>query len=44
VLAAVAALALLATGRATRTSQIAFGPYMLAGALAVVIAFGAAGS
>jgi leader peptidase (prepilin peptidase)/N-methyltransferase len=41
VLAAVAGLALLATGRATRTSQIAFGPYMLAGALAVAIAFGA---
>jgi leader peptidase (prepilin peptidase)/N-methyltransferase len=44
VLAAVAGLALLATGRATRTSQIAFGPYMLAGALAVVIAFGPLGS
>ena len=44
VLAAVAGLALLATGRATRRSQIAFGPYMLAGALLVVIAFGAAGT
>jgi leader peptidase (prepilin peptidase) / N-methyltransferase len=37
VLAALAGLALLVTGRATRRSQIAFGPFMLAGALAVVI-------
>jgi leader peptidase (prepilin peptidase) / N-methyltransferase len=37
VLAAVAGVALLATGRATRKSQIAFGPFMLAGALAVII-------
>ena len=37
VLAALAGLALLVTGRATRKSQIAFGPFMLAGALAVVI-------
>jgi leader peptidase (prepilin peptidase) / N-methyltransferase len=43
VLAAVAGVALLATGRATRTSQLAFGPFMLAGALVVVIASGAAG-
>jgi leader peptidase (prepilin peptidase) / N-methyltransferase len=40
VLAAVAGLALMVTGRATRKSQIAFGPYMLAGSLAVIIASG----
>ena len=44
VLAAVAGLALFATGRATRKSQIAFGPYMLTGALMVVIAVGPLGS
>jgi leader peptidase (prepilin peptidase)/N-methyltransferase len=40
VLAAMAGLALIATGRATRKSQIAFGPFMLAGALAVIITAG----
>jgi leader peptidase (prepilin peptidase) / N-methyltransferase len=40
VLAALAGLALIAGGRATRKSQIAFGPYMLAGSLAVIIAAG----
>lgn len=39
-LAAVAGVALLVTGRATRTMQLAFGPYMLAGSLAVIIASG----
>ena len=40
VLAAVAGLALIAAGRATRKSQIAFGPFMLAGSLVVIIAAG----
>jgi leader peptidase (prepilin peptidase)/N-methyltransferase len=40
VLAAAAALALIAAGRATRKSQIAFGPFMLAGSLVVIIAAG----
>ena len=40
VLAAVAGLALIVTGRATRKSQIAFGPYMLAGALVVITVSG----
>ena len=40
VLAAVAGVALIAAGKATRRSQIAFGPFMLAGALAVIIGAG----
>ena len=40
VLAAVAGLVLIAAGRATRRSQIAFGPFMLAGTLAVIIVTG----
>jgi leader peptidase (prepilin peptidase)/N-methyltransferase len=44
VLAAVAGLALIAGGRATRKSQIAFGPYMLAGALVMIITAGVGGS
>ncbi len=40
VLAALAGLALIAAGKATRRSQIAFGPFMLAGSLAVIIAAG----
>ena len=42
-LAAAAGLALIAAGRATRRSQIAFGPFMVAGALAVIIAAGLSG-
>ena len=42
VLAAVAGLALIAAGKATRRSQIAFGPFMVAGALAVIVAAGLA--
>jgi leader peptidase (prepilin peptidase)/N-methyltransferase len=40
VLAAVAGVALIAAGKATRRSQIAFGPFMLAGTLAVIIVAG----
>jgi leader peptidase (prepilin peptidase)/N-methyltransferase len=40
VLAALAGLALIAAGKATRRSQIAFGPFMVAGSLAVIIAAG----
>ena len=43
VLAAAAGLALIAAGRATRRSQIAFGPFMVVGALAVIIAAGLSG-
>ncbi|HEY2238168.1 MAG TPA: A24 family peptidase [Streptosporangiaceae bacterium] len=42
VLAAVAGLALIAAGKATRRSQIAFGPFMVAGALAVIVVAGLA--
>jgi leader peptidase (prepilin peptidase)/N-methyltransferase len=42
VLAAVAGLTLIAAGKATRRTQIAFGPFMVAGALAVIIAAGLA--
>jgi leader peptidase (prepilin peptidase)/N-methyltransferase len=42
VLAAVAGLGLIAAGKATRRSQIAFGPFMVAGALAVIVAAGLA--
>jgi len=42
VLAAVVGLALIVAGRATRRSQIAFGPFMVAGALAVIVAAGLA--
>jgi leader peptidase (prepilin peptidase)/N-methyltransferase len=44
VLAALAGLGLLAAGRATRRSQIPFGPFMLASAIAVIAASGLAGS
>jgi leader peptidase (prepilin peptidase) / N-methyltransferase len=44
VLAALAGLGLIATGRATRKSQIPFGPFMLASAIAVIAASGLAGS
>ena len=40
VLAAVAGVAMIAAGKATRKSQIAFGPFMLAGAIAVIAASG----
>jgi leader peptidase (prepilin peptidase) / N-methyltransferase len=43
VLAALAGLALIAAGRATRKSQIPFGPFMLASAIAVIAASGLAG-
>jgi len=43
VLAAVAGIGLIAARKATRKSQIPFGPFMLAGALAVIIAAGLAG-
>jgi leader peptidase (prepilin peptidase) / N-methyltransferase len=43
ILAAVAGAGLIATGRATRKSQIPFGPFMLAGAFAVIAASGLAG-
>jgi leader peptidase (prepilin peptidase) / N-methyltransferase len=39
-LAAIAGLALLATQRASRKSQLAFGPFLLAGTLIVVLASG----
>ncbi len=38
-LAAVYGIALLASGRATRKQQIPFGPFMLAGAFAVILAW-----
>ena len=44
VLAASAGLGLIATGRATRKSQIPFGPFMLVSAIAVIAASGLAGS
>jgi leader peptidase (prepilin peptidase)/N-methyltransferase len=44
VLAALAGLGLIAAGRATRKSQIPFGPLMLASAIAVIAASGLAGS
>ena len=44
VLAALAGLGLIAAGRATRRSQIPFGPFMLASAIAVIAASGLAGS
>ena len=40
VLAAVAGVALIAAGKATRKSHIPFGPFMLAGSLVVIIATG----
>jgi leader peptidase (prepilin peptidase) / N-methyltransferase len=40
VLAAVAGLALIAAGRATRKTQVPFGPFMLGGAMAAVLIFG----
>jgi len=44
VLAAVAGVGLIVAGKATRRSQIAFGPFMLAGAIAVIVSLGSAGS
>jgi leader peptidase (prepilin peptidase) / N-methyltransferase len=44
VLAAMAGLGLIAAGRATRKSQIPFGPFMLASAIAVIATSGLAGS
>jgi leader peptidase (prepilin peptidase)/N-methyltransferase len=44
VLAALAGLGLIVTGKATRKSQIAFGPFMLASAIAMIAASGVAGS
>ncbi len=44
VLAALAGLGLIAAGRATRKSQLPFGPFMLASAIAVIAASGLAGS
>ena len=38
-LAAAYGITLLATGRATRKQQIPFGPFMLAGAFAVILAW-----
>ena len=43
-LAALAGLGLIATGKATRKSQIPFGPFMLASAIAMIAASGLAGS
>lgn len=43
-LAALAGIGLIVARRATRKSQIPFGPFMIAGALAVLLAHGAAGS
>ena len=40
VLAAAVGAGLIVAGRATRTSQLAFGPFMLAGAIAVITASG----
>jgi len=44
VLAALAGLGLIAAGRATRKSQLPFGPFMLASAIAVIALTGLAGS
>ena len=44
VLAALAGLGLIAAGRATRKTQIPFGPFLLAAAIAVIAASGLAGS
>jgi len=44
VLAALAGLGLIAAGRATRKSQLPFGPFMLASAIAVIAASGLAGA
>ena len=44
VLAALAGLGLIASGRATRKTQIPFGPFLLAAAIAVIAASGLAGS
>ena len=44
VLAAVAGVGLIVAGKATRRSQIAFGPFMLVGAIAVIVSLGSAGS
>jgi leader peptidase (prepilin peptidase)/N-methyltransferase len=41
VLAAVTGIALIVAGRATRKSQLPFGPFMLAGALAAILVSGA---
>jgi leader peptidase (prepilin peptidase)/N-methyltransferase len=43
-LAAVYGIALLMSGRATRKHQIPFGPFMIAGAFAVILAWQFAGS
>jgi leader peptidase (prepilin peptidase)/N-methyltransferase len=43
-LAAVYGIALLISGHATRKQQIPFGPFMLAGAFAVILAWHGAGS
>jgi leader peptidase (prepilin peptidase)/N-methyltransferase len=43
-LAAVAGLALIAAGRATRKSHLPFGPFLLAGALVAIAATGLVGS
>jgi prepilin signal peptidase PulO-like enzyme (type II secretory pathway) len=43
-LAAVTGIGLIAARRANRKSQIPFGPFMIAGALAVLLVHGAAGS
>jgi leader peptidase (prepilin peptidase) / N-methyltransferase len=42
VLAALAGLGLIAAGRATRKSQLPFGPFMLVSAIAVIAATGPA--
>ena len=44
VLAALTGLGLIASGRATRKSQLPFGPFMLASAIAVIAASGLSGS
>jgi leader peptidase (prepilin peptidase)/N-methyltransferase len=44
VLAALAGMGLIAAGRATRKSQLPFGPFMLASAIAVIAVSGLAGS
>jgi hypothetical protein len=43
-LAAVYGIALLASGRATRKHQIPFGPFMIAGAFLVILAWHSAGA
>jgi leader peptidase (prepilin peptidase)/N-methyltransferase len=43
-LAAVTGIGLIVARRATRKSQIPFGPFMIAGTLAVLLVHGAAGS